>query len=201
MLTAVLATKLLRSIVSDYNFWPESESDSPLKIATAKATLTNEAILTRDASMRRAALKAVDPNLTGYRAPVREIQTCGLQECFAPHIQSAIAELNAVSNSMGAVESMLLPAQKVEFLVQLQAAFNQLVNPRVVKIIDIAQPAIPEILAQPAVPATATSPAIPAVKGKPAMPAIPADPYTGFMIVGETTDGQTVIAQALLVQT
>ena len=68
MLTAALAAKLIRQILVDYNFWPTSESDSPLKVTRSKTVLTDVAILARDASMRRTAVGDVTPS---YKPPFR----------------------------------------------------------------------------------------------------------------------------------
>ena len=51
MLTAALATKLIRQILVDYNFWPQSESDSPLKVTRSRIVLDDKAILFRDAAI------------------------------------------------------------------------------------------------------------------------------------------------------
>ncbi len=71
MLTAALAAKLIRQILVDYNFWPESEFDSPLRVVRSKTALTDAAILSRDASMRKTAVGDVTP---AYKAPDRRIE-------------------------------------------------------------------------------------------------------------------------------
>ncbi len=169
MLTAVLATKLIRQILVDYNYWPESESDSPLKIARSKNVLTDAAILGRDANMRRAAVKEADPMATSYKAPDRRIECKTLDQTFKPLAIRALLEVQTaaqdVSTEMAELQTLERPIEESEFLVQLYSAFKQLVNPKVCYVTDGS------------------------------------DPYTGFFITGETSDGEVVIAQTLLVQT
>lgn len=173
MLTAVLASKLLRQILVDYNYWPESESDSPLKIARSKFALTEAATLSRDASMRRAAVKAATPAVTGYKPPERRVEVKTLDEVFKPMISRALEEVHAaaqaVNTSSVEISTLEMPIEAAEFYVQLHGAFSQLSNPKVSYIYDGD---------------SSTS-----------------DPYTGFLISGETSDGETIIAQTLLVQT
>ncbi|MCC3459790.1 MAG: hypothetical protein EAZ73_09075 [Oscillatoriales cyanobacterium] len=169
MLTAVLASKLLRQILVDYNYWPESESDSPLKIARSKTVLTDTAILGRDANMRRAAVRETDPDARSYKAPDRTIQCKTLDETFKPLAIQALLEVQTaaqdVSSAMAELETLERPIEKSEFLVQLYSAFKQLTNPKVCYVADAS------------------------------------DPYTGFFITGETSDGEMIVAQTLLVQT
>lgn len=175
MLTAVLGSKLIRAILTDYNFWPESEGDSPLKIARSKTALDEKAFLSRDASMRRAALKALDPAMLTYKPPARTLTVKTLDEVFKPLAAAALLEVQtgtqAVQDMTAGLETLEIPIEKSEFYVQLYSAFKLLANPKVTYVSDDA--------------ATLTTP----------------DAYTGFFISGETTDGEVIIAQALLVQT
>ena len=51
-LTASKAAASIRAVIKDYNFWGQSESDSPLKISTTKAVVDNDKILSLDRSLR-----------------------------------------------------------------------------------------------------------------------------------------------------
>ena len=170
MLTAALATKLIRQILVDYNFWPTSESDSPLRVVRSKTVLTDAAILSRDASMRRTAVGDVTPP---YKAPERRIECKTLDQTFKPLVASALTEVQTVALSVQSgtaeLETLEMPIEQSEFLVQLYSAFKQLANHKVCYVVD----------------GTNTS----------------SDAYTGLFITGETSDGEVIVAQTLLVQT
>ena len=171
MLTAALATKLLRQVVLDYNYWPESESDSPLKIARSKTALDEKTILSRDASMRRAA-EQDSGSTTAYKPPVRTVQAKTLDQVLKPLVRSTLAEIQEQVPAFEAgtdLEAMQKLIEKCEYFVQLYSAFKQLANPKVSYVVDGDN--------------------------------TKSDPYTGFFISGESTDGEVVIAQTLLVQT
>ena len=51
-LTASKAASYIRSVIKDYNFWGQSESDSPMKISTTKAVVDSEKILSLDQGKR-----------------------------------------------------------------------------------------------------------------------------------------------------
>ena len=177
MLTAALATKLIRQILVDYNFWPTSESDSPLRVArwrsapqATKTALTDAAILSRDASMRRTAVGDITPS---YKAPERRIECKTLDQTFKPLVASALTEVQAmamnVQSGVVGLEMLEMPIEQSEFLVQLYTAFKQLTNTKVCYVVD----------------GNADS----------------SDTYTGLFITGETSDGEVIIAQTLLTQT
>ena len=170
MLTAALATKLIRQILLDYNFWPTSESDSPLRVARSKTALTDAAILSRDASMRRTAVGDVTPS---YKAPERRIECKTLDQTFKPLVASALTEVQAmatdVHNGTAELETLEMPIEQSEFLVQLYSAFKQLANHKVCYVLDGNN--------------------------------VASDPYTGLFITGESSDGEVIVAQTLLVQT
>ncbi|MEG3981843.1 hypothetical protein [Microcoleus sp. D3_18a_C4] len=173
MLTAALASKLLRQILVDYNFWPESESDSPLSVRRSKTALDNKALLARDASMRRAAVREADPDAS-YKAPERRRIECKtLDQTFKPLVASALLEVQTaatkVQSGIAELETLERPIEQSEFLVQLYSAFKQLANPQVCYVFDGDN--------------------------------ISSDPYTGVFITGEASDGEVIIAQSLLVQT
>lgn len=174
MLTATLASKLLRQILVDYNYWPESESDSPLSIRRSKTIPDDKAILSRDASMRRAAIKDSDPSTTGYKAPDdRRIECKTLDETFKPLAATALLAVQTAATSvqggMAELETLEVPIEQSEYLVQIYSVFKQLTNPKVCYVVDGDE--------------------------------MSSDPYTGLFITGQTSDGEVIIAQSLLIQT
>lgn len=165
ILTGAIATKLLKSVVSDYNYWGESESDSPLAIKRSKGTLDEKRILSLDASMRRKAEQT-----EGYKAPDRIVRSETLDRVFNPLTANALLELEskakAVRDDGAEIETLQMSAEAVEYYVQLYSAFKQLAEPKVCYVEDAS-----------------------------------GDPYTGLFIIGNSADGESVYAQALLTQT
>ena len=49
-ITAKLAVSTLKDAVSDFNFWGESESDSPLVVKRSKTPLDDKKVLALDAA-------------------------------------------------------------------------------------------------------------------------------------------------------
>lgn len=139
-ITAVLAVKLIRQIVLDYNSWPGSESDSPLKIGRSKTALDDKAILSRDAAMRRAAVQDTGAISTVYKPPVRRIEVKTLDQTFKPLVASVLLEVQtqdqSVQNGMVGLETLQMLIEKSEYFVQLYSAFKQLSNPKVSYVID-----------------------------------------------------------------
>ncbi len=137
MLTAALATKLIRQILVDYNFWPQSESDSPLKVFRSKTVLSDAAILARDASMRRTAVGDVTP---AYKPPDRRIECKTLDQTFKPLVAQSLTTVQAVATSVqsgsAGLEMLEMPIEQSEFLVQLYSAFKQLANHKVCYVVD-----------------------------------------------------------------
>ena len=164
LLTASIAVKALRQVIGDYNYWGESESDSPLAIKRSRTPLDEKRILSLDASAR---LKA--SGTTGYKAPERTVISKTLDEVFTPLAANSLLELEnqakEVRDNGAGLETLEMPTEALEFYVQLYSAFKQLGNPKVCYVEDKA------------------------------------DPYTGMFIIGESSDNETVYAQALLVQT
>jgi|GEM_PF-992798 hypothetical protein len=178
-LTAGLAVKSVRLTISDFNFFPMSEGDSPLAIKRAKKPFDEPAILARDAAMRKAMTKVVSPEVN-YKPPAeRVINYQELGQFFQPLIKNALVEVNTTAQNQGvmgdalvapgAVFGILMPIELVEYLTELYQIFSQLLNSRVALVSDDNNP----------------NP----------------DAYTGLIIFGESIDGEIVIAQTLLVQT
>jgi hypothetical protein len=178
-LTAGLAVKSVRLTISDFNFFPMSEGDSPLAIKRAKKPFDEPAILARDAAMRKAMTKVVSPEVN-YKPPAeRVINYQELGQFFQPLIKNALVEVNTTAQNQGvmgdalvapgAVFGILMPIELVEYLTELYQVFSQLLNSRVALVSDDRNP----------------NP----------------DAYTGLIIFGESSDGEIVIAQTLLVQT
>jgi len=143
MLTAVLAVKLIRQILVDYNSWPESESDLPMKVYRSK-TFDDKAILARDARMRRVQEKVANPTATGYKPPERRIETKSLTEGLRPLIILAGDECEAafqlVKDNTASVTTLESPIEVVECLVQLFSAFSELTNAKMSYVIDATDP-------------------------------------------------------------
>ena len=177
--TAGLAVKSVRLTISDFNFFPMSEGDSPLAIKRAKKPFDEPAILARDAAMRKAMTKVVSPEVN-YKPPgERVINYQELGQFFQPLIKIALVEVNTTAQNQGlmsdalvapdAVFGILMPIELVEYLTELYQIFSQLLNSRVALVSDDRNP----------------NP----------------DAYTGLIIFGESIDGEILIAQTLLVQT
>lgn len=129
-LTGSIAAKLLKAVISDYNYWGESESDSPLAIKRTKGVLDDKKILSLDASARRKAMQT-----EAYKAPERRIATKTLDEVFQPLVVRSLSELTntapSVMDGVSPIENLLLPAEAVEYYVQLYSAFKQLSQAKV----------------------------------------------------------------------
>ncbi|MGA9381156.1 MAG: hypothetical protein WBV73_20535 [Phormidium sp.] len=129
-LTGSNAAKLLKAVISDYNYWGESESDSPLVIKRTKSVFDEKKILSLDASARRKATQT-----EAYKVPERRIATKTLDEVFQPLVVSSLSELTntapSVVDGTAAIENLLSPAEAVEYYVQLYSAFKQLSEPKV----------------------------------------------------------------------
>jgi hypothetical protein len=129
-LTGAIAAKLLKAVISDYNYWGESESDSPLAIKRTKSVFDEKKILSLDASARRKAMQT-----EGYKAPERTIRTESLLNVFIPLVRNSCQELqqksDAFLNEKAGIETMQSSAEAVEYYVQLYSAFGQLSEPKV----------------------------------------------------------------------
>lgn len=168
MLTAALTTKVLKQVLTDYNQWP-SDGDSPLLVRRSKTPVTEQSILTRDASARRASELG---SFTGiYKPPTRTVKKLTLKEVFQPLVLRSIQLTSdfaqEVIGGIAALENLQLPIEISEFYVQVYSLFNQL-----------AENCIYEVRAEPT-------------------PEID-NPYIGLYIVGKSSDGEFIIAQTLV---
>lgn len=113
----IIAT--LRLIIKDWNYWGQSESDSPLKIGRTKSTIDPLKI---DAKLRKKAELPV-PEL-------RTVTTKTLDETFNPLIESSYQELKTVFESITDQNYVQIQdlAEPLEYYVQLKNAFLQLTD-------------------------------------------------------------------------
>jgi hypothetical protein len=128
MSTATQTTSLLRAIIKDYNYWPQSESDSPLKIGTRKGALTDTKLFALDASYRR----QDNEDNPDYQLPDRQIVVKTVDQTFNQIIDNAISNLTAAKtnydNDPTTLNSLEMAAESVEFGVQLYSVFQGLAN-------------------------------------------------------------------------
>lgn len=125
-----LSTKALKAILSDYNYWGQSESDSPLKIRRTRSIVNDARILSYDEAQRKA-LHGLEPD---YTVPSgRTIQTKTLQEVFTPLVQNTLAEVATVAESIATegIETLEMSAEALEYYVQLYSAFKEAPTSRV----------------------------------------------------------------------
>jgi len=150
MATPSQTASAIKTILKDYNYWPASESDSPLSVKTLKVPFSNDKLLALDASARKKAAK--EAGTEGYKVPVnRRIATETLDQAFVPIISAAIENINAAkegieqgTNTLAALE---VPAEALEFAVQLYDAFSKLGNPTIYKVAADGEPTISFYLA------------------------------------------------------
>lgn len=123
-ITAKEATSQLRQILKDYNIWGESENDDDaLKVKDSTGTLTDEAILTADASMRKKA-----SGEKKYKAPERVIQRCSLTEIFKKLISSTLMKLEQLQppNTRDNILSYHRIGNELEFYTGIFSVFCKL---------------------------------------------------------------------------
>ena len=128
-ITAKLAVSTLKDAVSDFNFWGESESDSPLAIKRSKTPLDDKKVLSLDAAARK---KAV--GVEGYKPPERTVRVMGLKETFSPLVQQALTEFQAGATAViggAGIETLEVTAESSEYYIQLYSLFKLLDTPRV----------------------------------------------------------------------
>jgi len=133
-ITAKLAVATLKDAVSDFNFWGESESDSPLAIKRSKTPLDDKKVLSLDAAARK---KAV--GVEGYKPPERTVRVMGLKETFSPLVQQALTEFQAGATAViggAGIETLEVTAESSEYYIQLYSLFKLLDTPRVLYVED-----------------------------------------------------------------
>jgi len=140
----------IKTILKDYNYWPQSESDSPLSVKVLKGTFSNDKLLSLDASARKKAAK--EAGTEGYKVPTtRRVATQELAEAFQPIIATAVDNINAARANIDAgvapLESLELPAESLEFSAQLYSAFKDLGNPKIYKVVADGEPTVSFYLA------------------------------------------------------
>ncbi len=132
MITATEAAKSLRATIKDYNYWGQSESDSPLKISRTKTLIDSNKIIVLDERLRA---KALNLSTKDYDAPTRNVRMETLETVFTPLVQNALTEIKTVSDELDTgnvgVGSLVTPAESLEFYAQVYATFQQLETPSV----------------------------------------------------------------------
>ncbi|MFM7191523.1 MAG: hypothetical protein ACKOX2_12000 [Microcystaceae cyanobacterium] len=136
----------LRNLVKDYNYWPSSESDSPLKFAWQDGSLTPAQILKLDAKLRRAANDSPTYQLPSQR----DITTQSFTDTFNTLIDGAIANLEAAKDNYGTDETTFpgleTSAEALEFLVQLYGGLKTLTNPTITEVSAAGEPYVSLII-------------------------------------------------------
>lgn len=133
-ITAKLAAATLRDAVKDFNFWGESESDSPLVIKRTKTPLDDKKVLSLDATARKKA-----EGVEGYKPPERTVRVMDLTETFSPLVQQALLDLQAGAQGViggAGIETLEVTAEASEYYIQLYSLFKLLDNPRVLYVED-----------------------------------------------------------------
>ncbi|MGL6137462.1 MAG: hypothetical protein ACRC2M_09225 [Planktothrix sp.] len=133
-ITAKLAVSTLKDAVSDFNFWGESESDSPLAIKRTKTPLDDKKVLSLDAAARKKA-----EGVEGYKPPERTVRVMGLEATFSPLVQQALLDLQAGAQGVIAgagIETLEVSVESSEFYIQLYSLFKLLDTPRVLYVED-----------------------------------------------------------------
>ena len=125
----------LRSVIRDFNFWPQSEGDSPLKFAYVDGSLTSDIITKVDTRLRRAANEAN----SAYQLPLaRDVATEDFETTFGNLIQGAVTELQTAKTNYQAdlttFNALETASEALEFLVQLYAGFKNLANKAITKV-------------------------------------------------------------------
>jgi hypothetical protein len=132
MLTAAEAAKSLRATIRDYNYWGESESDSPLRISRTKTPINIDRVVVLDKRLRA---RAMELSTREYEAPERNVREEGLETVFTPLIKNSLAEIKSLSDDLDAgtigVGALVTPAEALEFYAQIYATFQQLEIPTV----------------------------------------------------------------------
>lgn len=133
MITASDAAKLLRASIKDYNYWGESESDTPLVVKRTKV-MSQEKMLALDTGARKKASGEV-----AYVPPNRQIRQETLAEVFTPLIENSLTEVKTHDTSQG-YEGLKMKVEALEYYVQLESVFQQLSDVSVSYVEDSSDP-------------------------------------------------------------
>jgi hypothetical protein len=157
-----------------------SEGDSPLAIKRAKKPFDEPAILARDAAMRKATTKVVSPEVTNYKPPAdRAITYQELDQFFQPLIKNALGEIATTAQNQGLM---------AEGVVSADAVFGILMPIELAEYLTELYQIFSHLLnSRVALISDDNN--------------LNRDAYTGLIIFGESSDGEIIIAQSLLVQT
>lgn len=118
--------RALKEAIDDFNYWPSSESDSPLRITARRGVLDDKAILSLDASMR----KKANSEVAGYKVPSdRVINRVSIIEKLWPIVQNALAELRIIDSEITKAIEIERTVEAAEFLIQVFNQFNSCENP------------------------------------------------------------------------
>lgn len=122
--------KALKEAIDDFNSWPSSESDSPLRIAARKGALDDKAILSIDAGLRRKA----NSEVAGYKVPSdRTINRYSFQEKVWPIVQQAFTQLPRTVSIESRIE-LERATEACEFLIQAYNQFAACGNPTYIEV-------------------------------------------------------------------
>jgi hypothetical protein len=133
-ITAKLAVSTLKDAVSDFNFWGESESDSPLAVKRTKTPLDDKKVLALDAAARKKA-----EGVEGYKPPERTVRVVDLATTFTPLVRQALTDLQTGAQGVIAgagIETLETTAEASEYYIQLYSLFKLLDTPRVLYVED-----------------------------------------------------------------
>lgn len=137
----------LRRTIKDYNFWPASESDSPLKVVARDGVIANEVALKLDAPLRR---KAHEDD-TAYQFPLdRTVTTVSFENTFQTQISTAVANVQTAKTDYDTdpttFPGLEATVETVELLVQSYAAMKDLANTRIIEVSTPSEPLVTLII-------------------------------------------------------
>jgi hypothetical protein len=122
---AKTAIALLRASIKDFNYWGESETDTPLVTKRSRTLFTADKALIADAAMRKKATGS-----TTYKPPERQVRFKNLADVFKPLIAYNMDRLvnftQAVQVGHLQVKSLQEPLEACEYYVQLFNIFSYL---------------------------------------------------------------------------
>lgn len=121
MLSANSIATALRNAIKDYNYWEESEGDSPLVVRRV-AKWGEEQLISADAGMRK------KTGGEGYKVPEKEKRSVvykTVDEVFGKLVNGAVEEVNTVKAAVPfSVDGMRRSAERLEYYTQLWSIFS-----------------------------------------------------------------------------